>query len=158
MRLYLLRHGIAEEQASGGDAQRKLTDEGKSKLSEVLKRAAKSGVKPGLVLTSPYLRAAETAEIAAKILECPVAPAQTEALVPYGTPQGVWDEVRAHKEVEQLMLSGHEPLLSQSVSFLLNSPALQVDMKKGAIISIEFQSFRVEPKGVLKWMLTPKLC
>jgi phosphohistidine phosphatase SixA len=55
------------------------------------------------------------------------------------------------------MLAGHEPLLSQTLSYMLASPALQVDFKKGAMVALEFASFRGEPRGVLKWMLTARL-
>ena len=67
--LYLLRHGIAKDRsASGRDADRRLTDEGRTKLRRVLERAHAAGVVPSLILSSPYRRALETAEIAAREL------------------------------------------------------------------------------------------
>jgi len=61
MQVYLLRHGIAEgKSAKGGDAARELTAEGRAELKHVLKAAAKAGVKPALILTSPYVRARGT--------------------------------------------------------------------------------------------------
>jgi phosphohistidine phosphatase len=157
MILYLLRHGIAEgHPAQGGDAERELTDEGREKLSAVLHRAAKGGMRPDRILTSPYIRALQTAQMAAKILQGPE-PIETPVLVPYGNPRGVWNEVRANQDAAQLLLAGHEPLFSQAVSYLLDAPAMKVDMKKGALVAIEIESFRGEPRGVLKWMLIPKL-
>jgi phosphohistidine phosphatase len=158
MTVYLLRHGIAESTASTGrDQDRELTEEGRVKLGELLHRAAKSGVKPDSVLTSPYKRAVQTARLAAKVLDAPE-PAETDALVPHGSPRGVWNEIRSYQDAKELLLAGHEPLFSHTVSYLLDSPALKVDFKKGALVAIEFESLRGEPRGVLKWMLIPRLC
>lgn len=158
MQIYILRHGIAEDQKPGGsDADRALTKEGREKLEAVLKRAAESGVSPSTILTSPFLRATQTAEIAAKILRHVSAPVRTEALIPSGSPRGVWDEIRGYRGADQVLLAGHEPLLGQVASYLLGAPALQIDMKKAALVRIDLEGFRGEPRGVLKWMLTPKL-
>ena len=63
MQIYLLRHGIAEEGKPGGrDADRALTAEGGVKLKSVLKRARAINVEPTIILTSPFLRARQTAE------------------------------------------------------------------------------------------------
>lgn len=157
MNLYLLRHGIAEDHsARGGDAERELTDEGREKLSGLLRRAAKGGVCPDRILTSPYARALQTAQMAAKILNGPD-PIETPALVPHGNPRGVWNEIRANHDAEHLLLAGHEPLLSQTVSYLLDAPTLKVEMKKGALVAIGIDSLRGDPRGVLQWMLIPRL-
>ena len=158
MQLYILRHGIAEDAGPGrSDEERALTGEGKDKLRRVLDRARRAGTTPTLILTSPYVRAVQTARLAAQHLGCRHEPVETDALVPSGSPLRVWEEIRAHHAEEQLLLSGHEPLLSQLVSYLLDSPALAVDMKKGAMVRIQLERFGPEPHGILVWMLTPKL-
>jgi len=158
MQLYILRHGIAEDAGPGrSDEERALTGEGKDKLRRVLDRAQRAGTTPTLILTSPYVRAVQTARLAAQHLGCRHEPVETDALVPSGSPLRVWEEIRAHHAEEQLLLSGHEPLLSQLVSYLLDSPALAVDMKKGAMVRIQLERFGPEPHGILVWMLTPKL-
>ena len=158
MHVYLLRHGIAENAQPGEtDEDRELTDEGREKLSELLHRVGKCGVRPDTILTSPFKRAMQTAKLAAKILNAPD-PVESDALVPHGTPRGLWNEIRANHDSEHLLLAGHEPLFSQSVSYLLDAPALKVDMKKGAMVAVEFGSVRGEPRGILRWMLVPKLC
>lgn len=157
MILYLIRHGIAEEHAAGGDSERALTDEGREKLETIFKRAAAAGVKPGRILSSPYRRALQTAKLAAKILDAPDS-LETPALIPYATPREVWNEIRTQGDVEELLCASHEPLCSRAASYLLNAPALQVDFKKGAMLAIGFDSLRGEPRGVLRWLLTPKLC
>ena len=157
MILYLVRHGIAEEQSPDGDEMRALTDEGRSKLQDLFERAARVGIKPDRILTSPYKRAAQTARLAAKLLDGPE-PVATEALVPHANPREVWEEVRANQDAEELLCASHEPLLSSTMSHLLNAPTLRVEVKKGAMIAIEFESLRGEPRGVLRWMLIPRLC
>ncbi len=153
MQIYLLRHGIAEDAGPGvPDANRALTSEGKEKLRRVLKRAA---IEPSLILSSPYKRAVETAEIAADVLGYTGKVVRSEALVPNGSPYAVWDELRARREEAAVLLAGHEPLMSSIVAFLLESPALQVDMKKAALVRIDCDRLGPKPGGVLKWMLTP---
>ena len=66
MKIYILRHGIAEEaQGNQPDSERALTAEGKKKLRSVLRTAAAADVAPSLILTSPLRRAVQTAQIAA---------------------------------------------------------------------------------------------
>ena len=158
MEIYILRHGIAEDEKPGTpDPRRALTKEGREKLESVLKRAADAGVKPTAILTSPYLRAVQTAEIAARILKHEADAIRTDSLVPGSSPEAIWNDIRAHRTEEQLLLAGHEPLLSHLTTYLLNAPSLRVEFKKGALVRIDVEGFRGDPHGVLKWMLTPKL-
>ncbi|HUS06213.1 MAG TPA: phosphohistidine phosphatase SixA [Bryobacteraceae bacterium] len=158
MQLYLLRHGIAEEGSLGGnDSDRTLTGEGRKKLRDVLKAAQNARVAPELIVSSPYVRAIQTAEVAAVALAYKGSLLRTDALIPMSDAQAVWEEIRIHKAVGQLLLVGHEPLLSRCVGFLLAAPDLFVDMKKGALVRIDVDQFGANPRGVLKWMITPKL-
>jgi phosphohistidine phosphatase len=158
MQVYILRHGIAEEVRPGGsDADRALTNEGRKKLREVLRLAEKADVVPSLILTSPYVRAVQTAETVMEVLGYANDLLRTEALIPSADPAGLWEEIRVHQGVMQLMLVGHEPMLSKLVAFLLNSSALMVDVKKGALIRIDVEGFGAQPRGILRWMVVPKL-
>jgi phosphohistidine phosphatase len=159
MELYLFRHGIAEDAKPGRpDANRALTDEGKKKVADVVKAARRAGVEPSLIVSSPYVRAVETARIAAEVFEYKRDVVRTEALVPHGSPEKVWAELRDYREEAAILLAGHEPLLSHLVSFLLASPALRVEMKKSAMVRIDVESFGAMPHGTLRWMITAKLC
>lgn len=158
MEIYLLRHGIAEDRQPGrDDARRELTGKGRARLRIVLGVARRAGVRPSLILTSPYARAAQTAEIAAEVLGCEKAPVRTDALLPGSSPQAVWKEVRAHSEETAVLLAGHEPLLGQAASFLLGASWVLVELKKGALVSIEIEQFDRQPRGLLRWLMTPKL-
>jgi phosphohistidine phosphatase len=158
VQIYLLRHGIAEDGKPGRpDADRALTGEGREKLRRVVKRARAADCSPGLILTSPYRRAVETAAVAAEILECKEV-VETHALVPEASPNEAWEEIRIHKDESAILLSSHEPLMSSMAAYLLRSPALQVDIKKATLVRVDCDRFTAEPHGVLKWMLTPGVC
>jgi len=158
MEIYLLRHGIAEEPSTGGrDAERALTAEGREKLRRVLKRAHAAGVRPGVILASPYQRAMETAQIAAETLGYQGEIVKTPSLVPNASPEEAWNEISSRRNEDAILLASHEPLMSSLAAFLLSSPALQVDMKKGALMRVDCEHFGPAPHGVLKWMLTAAL-
>src|SRR5262245_22529713 len=138
MQIYLLRHGIAEDAPPGeSDAKRALTEEGREKLGRVLKRAKEAGVEPSLILSSPYRRAIETAEAAAKELGYKGKISETRALLPNAEQFALWDEIRALQGEEAILLASHEPLMSVMVAFLLNSPNLAVDIKKAALVRVD---------------------
>lgn len=158
MELYLLRHGIAESARPGmKDSERALTEEGRTKLRRVLKRAREAGAELDVILSSPYRRALETASVAAEILAYHAKIIQTPTLVPNASPFEVWEEIRARSKEgeESILLSGHEPLMSALVAFLLGSPALLIDMKKAALARLDCDRLGAEPQATLKWLLTP---
>lgn len=162
MRIYLLRHGIAEDAGPGKpDAKRELTDKGRTRLAGVLRIARRAlkeeGRRPELILSSPLVRAVQTAETARDILgvESPVQ--QTGALIPEGNPRKVWEELRGLRKLDAVLLAGHEPLMGHLAAWLLGTPTLQVHMAKAGLVAIEMESFREEPHGTLRWMLSPKL-
>jgi len=154
MEIYLLRHAIAEDAEPGQrDSERALTDEGREKLRRVLLRDHAAGVKPAVILSSPYRRALETASVAREILGGEIE--RTETLIPSASPYGAWEAILAHKSEDAVLLASHEPLMSSMAAFLLGAPSLEVDMKKAALVRVDCERFGPQPKGVLKWMLTP---
>jgi len=156
MQVYLLRHGIAEEPRPGlPDPERALTSEGREKLRRVLRQAHRAGVAPSLILSSPYRRALETAEVAVETLGYAGKVVRSRALTPDASPFDAWEEIRARKGEPAILLASHEPLMSGLVAFLLDSPTMQVDMKKAALVRVDCDRFSPEARGVLKWMLTP---
>ena len=56
-----------------------------------------------------------------------------------------------------VILAGHEPLMGYLAAYLLNAPSLQVDMKKSAMVRIDLATLGAAPRGVLRWMIVPKL-
>jgi phosphohistidine phosphatase len=158
MRLYLLRHGIAETSArSGRDADRVLTEEGREKVRNVVRRARAGGMWPTAILASPYARALETAQVAAKALGHDDEILTSNAFIPDASPEEAWEEIRTHKSQPEVLVASHQPLCGALTAFLLNSPALAVDFRKSALICIDLDGAGARPHGVLQWMLTSKL-
>ena len=162
MELYIFRHGIAEDGRPGRpDPDRQLTADGREKTAAVAKMARRTGVRPSLILSSPYIRAHQTAQIAADELEFKGNILHADSLVPDSTPEDVWRTIRDHAHEAAILLAGHEPLLSHLVAYLLNAPSLRVEMKKSALVRIDVDSpsgGRVgPPHGTLRWMMVPKM-
>jgi phosphohistidine phosphatase len=158
MKLYLVRHGIAEDGHQGlPDEERQLTPEGRTKLKEIFRLARGAGVQPALILSSPLVRAVQTAEIAARELGYKNAIEQVRSLSPDANPRETWEDIRVHKTESELLLTSHNPLCASLAGYLLGTPELNVDYKKGAIMRIDFDSFGTEPHGVLRWFAVPAL-
>lgn len=158
MEVYLLRHGIAEATRVGSsDAERALTQKGRRKLLQVLSLARSVVTRPSLILTSPLVRAVQTAEVAAEVFAYQGELMRTKVLLPTASPQSVWQELRAHQKEQKLLLVGHEPSLSQVIGYLLGAPRLRVDLKKAGLVRIDIENFAPLPSGTLKWFVTHKL-
>jgi phosphohistidine phosphatase len=123
----------------------------------VLKRAHKAGANPTLIISSPYTRAMETAEIAARELEYHSEIVRSDRLVPHSTPPDLWSEVRAHRDEPSILLAGHEPLFSATLAWMIGSTRAMVDFRKGGLTRIDFSTVGADPRGVLQWMLTSKV-
>jgi phosphohistidine phosphatase len=156
MKIYILRHAEAEPRGPGvPEGARKLTPEGKRELRAVLRLARDAGVEPEVILASPWTRAQETALAARDALGTEQV-IETKSLLPDVLPTHIWGEIRSLRPLKEIMVVGHEPHLSRLAAFLLEAP-VAIDMKKSAIIRIDVQEREGPPRGVLKWMLTPKL-
>ncbi len=155
MQIYILRHAIAEEGRPGqSDSSRRLTPEGKQKLERILGCAWRAGVRPDVVVSSPYKRAMETAMAAREALQVTSSIIQSTALTPMEPAEGVWEEIRAHQDAEQVMVVGHEPQLSSVVGHLAGG---RVEMKKGAMARVDVETLGPRPQGTLVWLLTAKV-
>ena len=134
MEIWLLRHAVAEDRAeSGHDADRALTEEGQKRAREVARGLAE--LEPGidLVLTSPYVRARQTAEPVVKVLRLSGKLRETQALEPSSDPQEILDEVRGEK-AKAILLVGHEPHLGALLGRLVSGrPGLEIPMRKAAV-------------------------
>ncbi len=155
--VYFLRHGSAERQSSGGDRARKLTEKGQAEVRQVLAVAKRAGVQPELVISSPYVRAIETATLAMKELELEGSPSLAGELVPESTVADLWSEVRAQRADSVLVVS-HEPLLSSTVAWAVGSTKEMVHFPPAGLVAIEFESASAESSGVLRWMIAPEVC
>jgi phosphohistidine phosphatase len=135
-----------------------LTGGGRDEVRSAAECARRAKIAPTLILSSPFVRAVETAEIAAEVLAYRAGIVRTEALIPSASPQRVWNEIRSRHDAMQVLLAGHEPLLSHLAAYLLNSPALRIDMRKASLVRIDLDLLAPNPSGILKWMATPDIC
>lgn len=156
MDLYLLRHGEAEPRTTATqEAGRRLTSAGRRDVRRVLTFARRANFAPGAILTSPYARARESAEIAAALLGVAEV-VETRNLLPSASPEALWKDLAVWREAEQILLAGHEPNLSHVAGFLLGA-VVPLAFKKGALLRITVNAPPAAPEGVLRWLVPPAL-
>lgn len=158
MELYLLRHSLAEDcSATGRDSDRVLTPEGIARLQRVLELARDAGSRPSLILSSPYARAKQTAEIAARTLDYSGKVLQSRAFAPDSSPFRAWEEIRVHDGEASLLVAAHEPLLSSTVAWFAGSTREMIRFIPAAMVRIDFAELSPHPNGVMRWMISPEL-
>ncbi len=159
MRLYLVRHGIAVEGLKGGitrDSERPLTDEGREEMKLVAKALCKMNIKADLVLSSPLVRARQTAEYIAEAFGLDVK--LTDALAPAVNHTQLFKSVARHEGAKEIFLVGHEPDMGMLVGNLIYAgPAFEMPFKKAGVCRIDVDSMPPSGPGVLKWYMTPKI-
>ena len=161
MNVYLLRHGLAVERGEPGvtrDSDRPLTGKGRRKLKQIAQAMETLDLSFELVLSSPYVRARQTAELVAEALGAGKHLRLTEALTPGGSRSELIKELRATKPApENVLLVGHEPYLSELASWLLaGDPRMALTFKKGGLCKLTVKSFGAGRCACLEWLLTPK--
>lgn len=156
MRLYLLRHGIAEDASAGmSDAERALTDEGRDQLVDTSKALLRLGVKPGVILSSPLVRAVQTAELVAPSLDAPVE--QALELQPGCMLSDLERLVRRYQH-DTIMIVGHEPDFSTLAARLNNADERGIVLKKGGMIRVDVSGGKLQAgRGRLTALFTPKM-
>src|SRR5262245_29578427 len=159
--IYVLRHGIAVERGTKGyplDSQRPLTPEGRKKVRRIAKTLRRLGVSIDLILSSPYVRARQTAEIVAKVLGSGKRLKFSEHLMAEGDAEDLIGQLsRLYYSAASVMLVGHEPYLSQLISVLLTGkPDLAMTLKKGGLCKLVAQRLAYTRCATLEWLLAPR--
>jgi phosphohistidine phosphatase len=160
MQLYIVRHGIAidrEDPKCPAEAERYLTDEGVQKTTKAAKGVAALGPTPDLLISSPYLRAMQTAEIFAAALKYPKQKIQRSDLLLPGTDAALfYRELAKNKNAAAVFCFGHAPQLDDLIATGLGSKHHVTALKKAGIALLELN--RVSPpSGQLVWLATPKM-
>jgi phosphohistidine phosphatase len=133
-----------------------LTPAGSKKFAAAVPGLTEIGVTIDFVLTSPLVRARDTAMLLADGLKPKPAVSEVEALAPGGRPQAITEAIKTHvKKHRRLALVGHEPDLGELAARLLGARG-SVEFKKGGICLIETDGATPTGPGTLQWMLTPK--
>jgi phosphohistidine phosphatase len=160
MEIYVVRHGIAidrEDPKCPPDPERYLTEEGIEKTKRVAAAVAALGASPDLLLSSPYVRAMQTAEIFASALDYSKQKIRrTDLLLPGTEPSLLFRELAKDKQTSTLFVFGHAPQLDDIIAAALGSKHHITSLKKAGVALIELK--RVSPpNGQLVWLATPKV-
>jgi len=156
MDLYFLRHGDAgtREGWAGEDRDRPLNEEGKERMRR--EGQAMAGMKLGisLVVSSPYVRAWQTAEIVAAALGLSDSLAKDERLGPGFDSHALREILGEHAEVGALLLVGHDPDFSETIGACIGGG--RVECKKGGLAKVDLRD-PLRPRGSLQWLLPPRV-
>jgi phosphohistidine phosphatase len=158
MKLFLVRHGIAVDGIGGeikSDAQRPLTTEGHDETEQVAKGLKKTGLRLDLLVSSPLVRARQTAEIFKEVFKVEQMEI-CEALAPAGEPSDIYKFLHHHKKAECIALFGHEPNMGELAQNLLQAE-FYIPFKKAGVCRIDVHDMPPKLPGELKWFLPPKL-
>ena len=156
--LYFIRHGLAEERGEAwpDDMKRPLTDEGMSRMRKAARGLARLGVSVDVVLTSPLVRARQTAEIVAAGLDPRPSLVNVDSLSPDGTYAAVIADLEKYVRKSRIALVGHEPMMGELAARLIGSRH-PMEFKKGAVCRIDVEDLPPAGPGDLRWLLTPKI-
>ena len=162
MNLYIIRHAIAVDEGTSdyeSDSQRPLTDKGRKKMRQIAKALHNLGVEFDLILSSPYVRARETAEILADVFKMKKKILFSDNLIPLGNPELLIGEINESYSVDSIALVGHEPHLSTLIGILVAENAkLDITIKKGGVCYLSADDLHhSDHRANLEWLLTPGL-
>ena len=158
--LYIMRHGKA---VRGGppyadDAKRPLTAQGIKDLQKITKGLIRAGAELDWIVSSPLVRARETAQIVAESFTPKVPVEFTEALSPGGTAEALLAFLGKQSARTSTLLVGHEPGLSALACRLIGANLnAGLAFKKGGCCLITFPDFPQIARGQLLWWLTPRV-
>jgi phosphohistidine phosphatase len=160
MNLYFLRHGIAVEFGENGitrDEDRPLTSKGERKLWRIAEAMEAMELKFDAILSSPILRARQTADIISEAFNGRKKVQHTQALVPHSKARELVDLVHTlTPRPDNILLVGHEPFLSELICLLVfGQHTGAVRMKKGGLCLLTADSLRAGKCATLEWLLTP---
>jgi phosphohistidine phosphatase len=153
--LHLLRHADAgdPEKWQGDDAARPLSEKGVRQAERLGRHLATVGFEPDAILSSPNVRALQTAEIVGRALG--VSATVDDRLAGSLDPAGVAALLRDAGEPRRPVIVGHDPDFSELLAELTGAPDLA--MKKGALARVDLAEGVRPGSGVLRWLLPPDL-
>jgi len=158
MLLYLIRHGIAVDRAdpkSPPEAERPLTAKGVQKTRAAALGFIELGAKPDVFISSPYIRAVQTAEIFAEALGfSPGKIRMSDALKPAANPAEILKEIQRIR-AKEMACFGHAPHVDLAIAQLSGARSVFTELKKAGAVCFEHSA----PHGrwTLRWLISPKL-
>jgi len=159
VKIYLIRHAHAVDSAEGigADWERFLTPKGRKVSSRVGQKLAELGVVFDGVLTSPGVRAVQTAELVAAAAGFGDAVEVLSALAPgQWSPDDVTRALKGRQQDGGYALVGHNPDMERMAAQLTDTPSSKVVFKKGMACCIKVDGLPFRGQGKLDWVLRPK--
>lgn len=156
--LYIVRHGIAEPKGGIADADRRLTEVGVRRFRRAALGLKRLGIVPDVILSSPLIRAEQTAQLLVAVLAPELAVEIYPPLAPGNQISEVLAGLRAYRRARHIMLVGHQPDLGELASHLLTGSASVVSLpfKKGGVAAIEVTALPPHNAGNLEWFMAPR--
>jgi phosphohistidine phosphatase len=156
--LYLIRHAWAEDRGDEwpDDAKRPLSPKGIEKMREVVKGLAELEPEIEDVLSSPLVRARQTADLLLEGLNPAPRLSIETTLAPGGSPAEIAAALSGHAGAEVLALVGHEPGLGELAAWLVGAKT-PFEFKKGGICRIDVPKLPPAGSGQLRWLATPRM-
>jgi phosphohistidine phosphatase len=160
VRLLLVRHGPAEDRAAWRDAGkedflRPLTPDGRVRTRSAAKGLRRLVDPPGAIATSPFARAAQTADILARTFGVE-APEDLHAIVPGSPPSSALPWIEARHRLDLVAMVGHEPHLGHLASWMLaRSDEPFLELRKGGACLLDLGTRPRPGEARLLWMVVP---
>jgi phosphohistidine phosphatase len=162
MNLYLMRHGIAVDAGDLNivhDNQRPLSNKGAKRMRRAARGLRRLAIEFDGILTSPILRARQTADIVAATLGMESRLEEISGLAPESSVEHLLFGLTRYQDREHLLLVGHQPLLGQTLTSLIDANrevTREFNLRKGSLCRIEIDDLSVNKPGTLHWLLTAK--
>jgi phosphohistidine phosphatase len=155
--IYLIRHGVAEARGASwpDDTKRPLTQEGISRMKKAARGLARLDIDVDVILSSPLVRARQTADIVSAELNGHPPIVNTDALAPGVDPATVVAALEKHSRKKRIALVGHEPGLGELAARLIGSRHA-IEFKKGAVCRVDLDEIPPGGPGNLRWMVPSK--
>jgi phosphohistidine phosphatase len=154
VKLILLRHGKAADSHPEGDFSRPLVEKGREQARRAAKLLKAAGTLPDIVLTSPLIRARQTAEEFCQTAQIPGATIQGW-LACGMNPENALKELTAFHDFKRVAIVGHEPDFSQLIQWILGANGGSIEVKKGTLACLEIHP--PTRRGTLLYLIPPKL-
>ena len=151
IRVYFIRHGDAEDKHAweGSDAERPLSALGIERTTETAEQLARVGFEPTKILTSPFARALQTADIVGGVLECQDLIEVDERLAPGFDIRTFRRIIKENVRQDRILLVGHDPSLSTVIEEVMGGGS--ITLRKSGVARLDLEEM-TPPRGRLAWL------
>jgi phosphohistidine phosphatase len=148
MLLYLLRHGEASH-----ERERPQSTDGKLSISRVAKYINDENIRLAKIITSPLLRAWQTAQIVSDNLRLDNKIEESDRLLPESNPADIILQLKSFSDDEKVLLVSHQPFLGFLISHLICKEFAKIEVRKASLACVEIEQPVSVGKGVLRFLI-----